>query len=122
MGWRPWAAVAGCAPSPLLLSTPCERVSTDSIHGPLLKKEDLELYHRMVQFDIAPQLYGLRWIRLLLGREFSLDETCVVWDALFADSSSLDLLDYVCVAMLCTIRDQSRRRCAGVLVMVRYWG
>ncbi len=48
---------------------------------------------------------GSRWVRLLFGREFPLQDLLVVWDALFADSITLDLVDYVFVAMLLYIRD-----------------
>lgn len=49
-----------------------------------------------------------RWVRLLFGREFPLQDLLVVWDALFADSITLDLVDYVFVAMLLYIRDARR--------------
>lgn len=45
-----------------------------------------------------------RWIRLLFGREFPADELLVFWDALFAVDSRLELVDYICVAMLLRIR------------------
>ena len=46
-----------------------------------------------------------RWLRLLFGREFPLDGLLVVWDAIFAYSPSLSLVDYICVAMLQFIRN-----------------
>jgi len=46
-----------------------------------------------------------RWVRLLFGREFPLQDLLVVWDALFADSITLNLVDYIFVAMLLYIRD-----------------
>ncbi|KAF7238285.1 TBC1 domain family member 5 [Varanus komodoensis] len=46
-----------------------------------------------------------RWVRLLFGREFSLQDLLVIWDALFADSITLDLVDYIFLAMLLYIRD-----------------
>lgn len=46
-----------------------------------------------------------RWVRLLFGREFQLQDLLVVWDALFADSITLNLVDYIFVAMLLYIRD-----------------
>lgn len=46
-----------------------------------------------------------RWIRLLFGREFPLQDLLVVWDALFADGLSLSLVDYIFIAMLLYIRD-----------------
>ena len=56
--------------------------------------------------DIPPQIYGLRWIRVLFAREFTLPNTFKVWDAIFADSSTLRLTDYIFVAMLCFYRDK----------------
>lgn len=45
-----------------------------------------------------------RWIRLLFGREFPLPELLEVWDSLFAEDPDLQLVDYICVAMLLRIR------------------
>lgn len=47
-----------------------------------------------------------RWIRLLFGREFVLQDLLVLWDSIFADSSELELVDYVYIAMLHHIRDK----------------
>lgn len=52
-----------------------------------------------------------RWVRLLFGREFPLQDLLVVWDALFADSITLDLVDYTFVAMLLYIRDARMHTC-----------
>lgn len=52
-----------------------------------------------------------RWVRLLFGREFLLQDLLAVWDALFADSITLDLVDYVFVAMLLYIRDACESKC-----------
>jgi TBC1 domain family protein 5 len=45
-----------------------------------------------------------RWIRLLFGREFPLDDVLNVWDALFAIDSTLELVDMISVAMLLRVR------------------
>ncbi|TSO05454.1 TBC1 domain family member 5 [Bagarius yarrelli] len=67
-----------------------------------------------------PQDTGPRWVRLLFGREFLLQDLLVVWDALLADSITLDLVDYVFVAMLLYIRDaliaSSFQTCLGLLM------
>jgi TBC1 domain family protein 5 len=47
---------------------------------------------------------GRRWIRLLFGREFSLDAVFDMWDALFAIDSTLELVDMISIAMLLRIR------------------
>jgi TBC1 domain family member 5 len=50
---------------------------------------DPELSHHLTSLDIHAQFYGLRWSRLLLGREFPLENTKLlrIWDTLIAFSS-----------------------------------
>lgn len=90
------------------------------IQDQLIKKHDIELYMHLNRLEIAPQIYGIRWVRLLFGREFPLQDLLVVWDALFADSITLDLVDYVFVAMLLYIRDaliaSNFQTCLGLLM------
>ncbi|XP_027728033.1 TBC1 domain family member 5 isoform X1 [Vombatus ursinus] len=92
----------------------------NQIQDHLLKKQDIELYMHLNRLEIAPQIYGLRWVRLLFGREFPLQDLLVVWDALFADSINLGLVDYVFVAMLLYIRDalisSNYQTCLGLLM------
>jgi len=40
----------------------------------------------------------------LFGREFSFNEVLVMWDIIFAEDSSLELVDFICIAMLLRIR------------------
>uniref|UniRef100_A0A674E5U9 TBC1 domain family member 5 n=1 Tax=Salmo trutta TaxID=8032 RepID=A0A674E5U9_SALTR len=90
------------------------------IQDQLVKKHDVELHMHVNRLEIAPQIYGIRWVRLLFGREFPLQDLLVVWDALFADSITLDLVDYVFVAMLLYIRDaliaSNFQTCLGLLM------
>lgn len=90
------------------------------IQDQLLKKHDIELYMHLNRLEIAPQIYGLRWVRLLFGREFPLQDLLVIWDALFADSITLNLVDYIFVAMLLYIRDalisSNYQTCLGLLM------
>uniref|UniRef100_A0AAX7SXB3 Rab-GAP TBC domain-containing protein n=1 Tax=Astatotilapia calliptera TaxID=8154 RepID=A0AAX7SXB3_ASTCA len=79
------------------------------IQDQLVKKHDIELHMHLNRLEIAPQIYGIRWVRLLFGREFPLQDLLVVWDALFADCITLDLVDYIFVAMLLYIRDNNPR-------------
>ncbi|NWR57119.1 TBCD5 protein, partial [Bucorvus abyssinicus] len=92
----------------------------NQIQDHLLKKHDIELYMHLNRLEIAPQIYGLRWVRLLFGREFQLQDLLVVWDALFADSITLNLVDYIFVAMLLYIRDalisSNYQTCLGLLM------
>ncbi|KAI6150323.1 rab-GTPase-TBC domain-containing protein [Pisolithus tinctorius] len=75
------------------------------IQGSLLKSVDPTLYEAMQNAGIEPQIYGLRWLRLLFTREFPMDEAMMLWDGLFASSSlTPDLVMWLCVAMLIRIR------------------
>ncbi|KAH8708554.1 rab-GTPase-TBC domain-containing protein [Phaeosphaeriaceae sp. PMI808] len=69
-----------------------------------LPKADPELSAHLVKLEIVPQIFLLRWIRLLFGREFSLDAVFDMWDALFAIDSTLELVDMIAIAMLLRIR------------------
>uniref|UniRef100_A0A7N6APW9 TBC1 domain family member 5 n=1 Tax=Anabas testudineus TaxID=64144 RepID=A0A7N6APW9_ANATE len=90
------------------------------IQDQMVKKHDVELHMHLNRLEIAPQIYGIRWVRLLFGREFPLQDLLVVWDALFADSITLDLVDYIFVAMLLYIRDaliaSNFQTCLGLLM------
>ncbi|USP78537.1 hypothetical protein yc1106_05811 [Curvularia clavata] len=69
-----------------------------------LARVDPGLHGHLVKLDIVPQIFLLRWIRLLFGREFSLDAVFDMWDALFAIDSTLELVDMISIAMLLRIR------------------
>ena len=75
------------------------------IHDKLLQTVDPALWAKMEKLRVEPQLYAIRWLRLLFGREFPITDTLQLWDGLFAEDPSLRLIEYVCVAMLLRIRD-----------------
>jgi TBC1 domain family member 5 len=74
------------------------------IHEVALAKVDPELSHHLTSIEILPQIFLIRWIRLLFGREFPFDRLLVLWDTIFAFDPSLDLIDLICVAMLLRVR------------------
>ncbi|CAG8525412.1 7225_t:CDS:2 [Acaulospora morrowiae] len=76
------------------------------IHEEYLKTIDPELHMHLKDLEIEPQLYGIRWIRLLFGREFNLDKVLILWDGIFAEDPTLRIVDFVCVAMMLLIRDE----------------
>lgn len=47
-----------------------------------------------------------RWLRLLFTREFSMPDALTLWDGLFACDATLDLAQWICVAMLIRIRNE----------------
>ncbi|KAF1829013.1 RabGAP/TBC [Decorospora gaudefroyi] len=69
-----------------------------------LPKVDPELHSHLGKLEIVPQIFLLRWIRLLFGREFTLDAVFDMWDALFAIDCTLELVDMISLAMLLRIR------------------
>ena len=72
----------------------------------LLMHADPALSTHLESLDIVPQIFLMRWIRLLFGREFSFAQTLLLWDRLFAFDNSLSCVDLICVAMLLRIRWQ----------------
>ncbi|KIW01154.1 uncharacterized protein PV09_07440 [Verruconis gallopava] len=70
----------------------------------LLPQYDPGLAAHLMEVDISPQLFLMRWVRLLFGREFLFNDTLRVWDLLFADDPNLELIDYICIAMILRIR------------------
>ena len=79
------------------------------IHEQLLRQADLELAEHLSAIEVLPQIFLIRWIRLLFGREFAFDEVLSMWDVLFAVDPTLDLVDLICVSMLLRIRWQRER-------------
>ncbi|KAL7789271.1 RabGAP/TBC [Trichoderma afarasin] len=76
------------------------------IHEVCLQKIDPELAAHLTSIEILPQIFLIRWIRLLFSREFPFNQFLVLWDTILAVDPSLDLIDLVCCAMLLRIRWQ----------------
>ena len=65
------------------------------IHEELLRRVDPELAEHLTAVEVLPQIFLIRWIRLLFGREFPLEDVLSVWDVLFAEDPTLDLVDLI---------------------------
>ncbi|OSC96605.1 hypothetical protein PYCCODRAFT_1440937 [Trametes coccinea BRFM310] len=76
------------------------------VQSVFLKAVDPELWKAMQGAGIEPQIYGIRWLRLLFTREFNMQDAMVLWDGLFATDPAFDLALWVCVAMLVRIRNK----------------
>ncbi|XP_026458103.1 TBC1 domain family member 5 homolog B-like [Papaver somniferum] len=50
----------------------------------LLSLVDSSLHSHLVELGVEPQYFALRWLRVLFGREFMLEDLLVVWDEIFA--------------------------------------
>ncbi|KAI7818855.1 hypothetical protein BC939DRAFT_480032 [Gamsiella multidivaricata] len=71
-----------------------------------LERVDNQLYLHLKSLDIQPQLFGIRWFRLLFGREFPMDDALSLWDGIFAKDPSLKICIFIGLAMLLRIRDE----------------
>lgn len=74
------------------------------IHEDLLGTFDPELALHLQVAGVLPQIYAIRWIRLLFGREFDFKDVLRIWDVLFAQKLRPDIIDMTCVAMLLRMR------------------
>jgi TBC1 domain family member 5 len=55
----------------------------------LLSNVDPPLHNHFIELDVEPQYFALRWLRVLFGREFCLNDLLVVWDEVFAFSNDM---------------------------------
>lgn len=74
------------------------------IQESLLSVLDSQLYNRLIQLKLEPQMWGIRWTRVLFSREFEFDDILTMWDLLFAADPKLGLIDYICCALLMRVR------------------
>lgn len=65
---------------------PVIEASTALYH--LLSVVDSSLHSHLFDLGVEPQYFSLRWLRVLFGREFSLDNLLLVWDEIFASDNS----------------------------------
>ncbi|KAJ7156050.1 rab-GTPase-TBC domain-containing protein [Mycena crocata] len=79
----------------------CNRIQSN-----LLRTTDPLLWKAMQAAGIEPQIYGIRWLRLLYTREFDLLSAMKLWDGLFACDPTFELAPWICVAMLIRIRNE----------------
>ena len=79
----------------------------------ILKKERWELHrHLATVVEVSPNLFLLRWRRLLFTREFHIDDVLKIWDFLisdFAETGKFELADFFCVAMLDFISNELKK-------------
>lgn len=52
----------------------------------VLARTDPELYSHLKHLGVEPQLFLLRWLRLMFSREFHIEDTLLIWDAIFCDA------------------------------------
>ncbi|CAL0320315.1 unnamed protein product [Lupinus luteus] len=66
--------------------SPVIEASTALYH--LLSLVDSSLHSHLLDLGVEPQYFSLRWLRVLFGREFSLDNLLIIWDEIFASDNN----------------------------------
>lgn len=79
---------------------------SEKIHNDLLAMVDPDLSIRLQVVGVVPQIYVIRWLRLLFGREFDFKDVLRLWDILFAEGLKVDTIDMTCVALILRLRWQ----------------
>ncbi|KAI1429239.1 rab-GTPase-TBC domain-containing protein [Xylaria sp. FL1777] len=74
------------------------------IHEVCLYKVDPELSDHLKNIEVLPQVFLIRWIRLLFSREFPFHQMLILWDTLFSIDPTFNLIGLICTAMLLRIR------------------
>ena len=68
-----------------------------------LRELDIELFAHLKSLQIEPQIYAMRWLRLLFLREIPFEFVTDLWIVLFAD---FDLCLWMCVSILVFLRSK----------------
>ncbi|XP_063824461.1 TBC1 domain family member 5 [Ostrinia nubilalis] len=96
---------SGRLPTSKVVHNPNEVVRyLDKVKEEFLVPLDHELAAHLHECNITMELFGIRWLRLLFGREFPRGELAHLWGFLFADGPALPHLHFVVLAMLISIR------------------
>ena len=81
------------------ITTIINRMFTD-----YLPRLDPELAIHLRDLDLVPQVFLVRWIRLLFGREFPFDDVLPMWDLIFSEDPQLDSVEMICLVMILRLR------------------
>lgn len=65
--------------------TPVREAALSLYH--LLSLVDSSLHSHLFELGVEPQYFAMRWLRVLFGREFSLENLLTIWDEIFIYSN-----------------------------------
>lgn len=78
----------------------------------VLARHDPEVDEHLTRLNIPLSVIGIRWYRLLFGREVSFADLLTLWDAVFADN--FRLAKFLPAAMLISVRQRREwHSCCG---------
>lgn len=77
----------------------------ENIHNHILQRIDPVLWKHCQSIGLYGQTYLLRWVRLLLSREFRMYDVWGIWDCIFSlTPDDFTFMDYFCVAAIRNFR------------------
>lgn len=79
---------------------------TERIFDDFLPMLDPELAKHLKRINLIPQVFLIRWVRLLFCREFVFDQVLQIWDIVLAELPTMDLLDLICIILILRLRWQ----------------
>lgn len=94
-----------------------------------LKSLDIELFRTLKLRDIQPKTFLLKWIRCMHTRQFSLENSFIIWDSIFLDywespsskqKSQFQFIDAMCVAMFVYMRSIALTRETAYEILQTY--
>jgi len=93
-------------------------IRISKIQDHYLKIADLELFKHFKMLNVELQIFLLRWIRCVHTREFTLQDSFLLWDNIFLEYSlnlttekEFFLIDCICLAMIVNLRKQCKGNC-----------
>ncbi|CEG39602.1 tbc1 domain family member 5 q92609 [Plasmopara halstedii] len=77
------------------------------VHYQVLSQFDPQTAECLVKLGVEPQIFLLRWIRVLMAREFEMQHVWQIWDAIFSlTPSDFSFINVLCVAIVLELRDE----------------
>ncbi|XP_006340533.1 uncharacterized protein [Solanum tuberosum] len=75
----------------------------------LLSLIDSSLHSHLVELGVEPQYFALRWLRVLFGREFALEDLLIIWDEIFAcENKKLVKSSEIAAESSCSVLNSNR--------------
>ncbi|KAG3175385.1 hypothetical protein PC128_g17777 [Phytophthora cactorum] len=77
------------------------------IHHHILSRCDPPTARHLANLEVEPQIFLLRWVRVLMAREFETPQVWQIWDAIFSlTPSDFSFINLLCVAVVREFRDE----------------
>jgi TBC1 domain family protein 5 len=92
------------------------------IHHHILSRCDPPTARHLSNLGVEPQMFLLRWVRVLMSREFEMVQVWQIWDSIFSSTpSDFSFINLLCVAAVREYREDilNCQDAASVLLCLR---